>query len=70
MVLSGRVEVQPLVGSDRDEISALVGRIKRADAARQAPLGTAPVVPEADLNWAAEMQLPREFFEFFELQRG
>lgn len=62
-------KAQTLHGEERDEIEALVMRIKRADEKVRRPDQTA-VVAEADVVWAEQNQLPREFFEFFELQRA
>ncbi len=62
-------KAQTLHGEERDEIEALVMRIKRADDKVRQPLKTA-VVADEDVTWAAQNQLPREFFEFFELQRA
>lgn len=75
MVLKGRVvmDAQPLVGRERDEITAMVSRIKRADErARSQPSTTqvAPAAPAAeDVKWAEDWQLPREVFEYFVLER-
>lgn len=75
MVLKGRVvmDAQPLVGRERDEITAMVSRLKRADdRARTQPSSTqvAPSIPPADdVKWAEEWQLPREVFEYFVLER-
>ena len=57
-----------LHGEERDEIEALVLRIKRADDKVRQP-AKKPAVPDADAAWAEANQLPRAFFEFFELQR-
>lgn len=62
-------KAQTLHGEERDEIEALVMRIKRADDKVRMPLKTA-VVADEDATWAEQNQLPREFFEFFELQRA
>jgi hypothetical protein len=70
MTLQGRVVVQPLVGQDRDEITALVSRIRDADARARMPLVAAPKpVAKEDADWAADWKLPSEVFDYFELDR-
>jgi hypothetical protein len=63
----------PLTATDRDEIAQMVGRIKagaeRAARSQFGGVAEAPVAAE-DLDWAASQQLPREFFQFFEIQRS
>lgn len=64
------VGTQPLVGAERDEIAAMVMRLKRADErSRQVE---APVNPlqAADVKWAEEWQLPREVFDYFVLEHA
>lgn len=76
MVLKGKVTLapQPLVGSERDEITALVSRLKQADAnSRKAHTPTTadqPQVTAADRKWAEDWQLPSEVFEYFILERA
>ncbi|MFZ2587601.1 MAG: hypothetical protein WAZ18_05755 [Alphaproteobacteria bacterium] len=57
-----------LQGEERNEIERLVMRIKRADDKVHKPT-TKPALAEQDVEWAEANRLPREFFEFFELQR-
>lgn len=59
----------PLIGPERDEIVELVSRIKRADEKLQRPMTERKAVAEHDAKWAEDNQLPREFFEFFTLER-
>lgn len=61
---------QPLVGEARSEIERLVMRIKDGDNRARAPQGNQKFVTQEDLDWAQGENLPRAFFEFFELQRG
>lgn len=69
-MLDGTVVVQPLTGTERDEITALVSRLRRADDARRdAHKAGVQQVQPADIAWAEEMNLPREFFDFFEIER-
>jgi hypothetical protein len=74
VVLKGKVTVatQPLVGTERDEITALVSRLKQADDnTRKATTGVnSPQVQAADLKWAEDWQLPSEVFEYFVLERA
>lgn len=75
MAVKGRVvKAQPLIGAERDEISALVNRIKQADEHNSRMVSsTAPAakkVAKADLKWAEDWQLPREVFEYFVLERA
>ena len=59
----------PLLGNDRDEIANMVGRIKAGVERATARTNHEQLVPVEDLAWAQSQQLPREFFQFFELQR-
>ena len=60
----------PLTGPERDEIEALVLRIRRADEKVRKPVyQPTPMLSADDIAWADDQKLPREFFEFFELQR-
>jgi hypothetical protein len=62
---------QPLVGVERDEITAMVMRLKRADErTRRVESQPAVTVQAADLQWAEDWQLPREVFDYFELERA
>ena len=62
---------QPLVGAERDEIAAMVMRLKRADE-RTRQVETAAYAPmqAVDLKWAEDWQLPREVFDYFELEHA
>jgi len=78
MTLKGRVTkvAQPLLGAERDEISDLVSRIKRADEHNSrmpgaaSPASAKPSVTQADKQWAEDWQLPSEVFEYFVLERA
>lgn len=61
------VQANPLVGVEKDEITDLVSRIKRADQRWRTP-SAAHVVPEQDAKWAADWQLPREVFDYFVIE--
>jgi hypothetical protein len=61
---------RPLQGVERDEIEAMVQRLKRADLLRQQPtVSVAPAVMQADLQWAADWELPADVFEYFTIER-
>ncbi|PZP38906.1 MAG: hypothetical protein DI585_05940 [Pseudomonas fluorescens] len=64
---------QPLVGAERDEIAAMVMRLKRADertrTSTQGGAATTPL-PAENLKWAEDWKLPREVFDFFELEHA
>lgn len=65
------VSAQPLVGAERDEIAAMVMRLKRADErSRQTDTAAAPAIHTADLKWAEDWQLPREVLDYFELEHA
>lgn len=74
MVVKGRVTMapQPLVGAERDELTALVMRLKTADErTRTTPsVNVAAPVRAEDLKWAEDWQLPREVFEYFVLEHS
>ena len=59
---------QQLVGAERDEVCELVSRLQAAG--RRTVSSAAPVPSENDLAWAEDMQLPREFFDYFVLDRA
>lgn len=62
---------QPLVGAERDEIAAMVMRLKRADErARRTEAPQANAIQAVDLKWAEDWQLPREVFDYFELEHA
>ena len=62
---------QPLVGPERDEIAALVMRLKKADERTRSFTQTdQPKVQQVDLKWAEDWQLPREVFDYFELEHA
>ncbi len=63
------VQAQPLFGDEKDEITRLVTRLKTADARARESRKPLHVVTDEDVAWAEEAKLPREFFEYFELQR-
>jgi len=76
MTLNGRVvlETQPLLGAERDELTAMVTRLKRADERSRAAYTPKRAAPAAkptprDAQWAADWQLPREVFDYFVLER-
>lgn len=57
---------EPLQGAERDEIAALVSRIKQADARqRTQPKINTPRPTVAALDLAEKWQLPREVHEYF-----
>lgn len=69
-----QMSIQQLNGPERDEVSAIALRLQQA-ARRSQPAavshGSLPeLVPVSDLEWAQTMQLPREFFEYFVLDRA
>lgn len=70
--LGGKVVMatQPLVGVERDEIAAMVMRLKRADERSRNVEAARPSVQAVDLQWAEEWQLPREVFDYFELEHA
>ncbi len=70
--LGGKVVMapQPLVGTERDEIAAMVMRLKRADERSRNLEPSRPAVQAADLQWAEDWQLPREVFDYFELEHA
>ncbi len=60
---------EPLAGAERDELTALVMRIKQADTRHRAPLAPAKNVPTAAAQqWAENWQLPREVHEYFTIE--
>lgn len=74
---SARVSASPVIsGTERDEIAAIVGRIKRADQMARQPRHAAPhtaahvAVSDQDLKWAEDWQLPKEVFDYFILERA
>ena len=63
------VATQPLVGAERDEIAAMGMRLKRADErTRRVEAQPAVTIQASDLQWAEDWQLPREVFDYFELE--
>lgn len=63
------MQMQQLVGTERDEVADMVSRLQMAGRRNAAAAETAPVAAH-DLDWAAQMQLPREFFDYFVLDRA
>ncbi len=65
---------EPMSGAERDEIAALVMRLKRADErSRKLELvsdSSRPVVSASDRQWADDWKLPSEVFEYFELEHA
>lgn len=61
---------QPLVGAERDEIAAMVLRLKRADEKSRNLEASQPSVKAVDIAWAEDWQLPREVFDYFELEHA
>lgn len=65
---------QPMSVAERDEIAALVMRLKRADErSRKLELvedARRPVVSASDRQWAEDWKLPSEVFEYFELEHA
>lgn len=64
---------RPVSGTEKDEITALVSRIKRADELARQPRYTAEVghMPsEQDIKWAEDWKLPKEVFDYFILERA
>lgn len=64
---------QPVSPAERDEITALVSRIKRADELSRQPRHPSEVlhVPsEQDVKWAEDWKLPKEVFDYFILERA
>ncbi len=62
---------EPLQGAERDEIAALVARIKQADARQRTPhaaQANAHRPSVAAIEWAENWQLPREVHEYFVLE--
>lgn len=76
MAFEGKVvfttlQPQPLVGAERDEITAMVMRLKRADErTRVSDANAQPQLQAADVKWAEDWQLPREVFDYFELEHA
>ena len=71
MTFSTKPFANPMLGTDRDEIAQMVGRIKAAaDRVAAKSVSAEQMVAVEDLDWAASQQLPREFFQFFEIQRS
>lgn len=72
MTLGAKVVLatQPLVGDERDEIANLVMRIKKADERARNLEASKPVIPAEDIQWAEDWKLPREVFEYFELDHA
>ncbi|TKW61247.1 MAG: hypothetical protein DI628_01055 [Blastochloris viridis] len=73
-VVHTTVQPEPMSSAERDEIAALVMRIKRADErSRKLELVTdsgRPVVSASDRQWADDWKLPSEVFEYFELEHA
>ena len=65
------MKIQQLIGVERDEVVALVDRLQQAGR-RTASTYASPSdsVSEHDIQWASEMQLPSEFFDYFVLERA
>ncbi len=62
---------EPLQGAERDEIAALVARIKQADARQRTPLTSNAARPSVvALDWAENWQLPREVHEYFTIEKA
>ena len=62
---------EPLQGVERDEIAALVARIKQADARQRTPLTSNAARPSVvALDWAENWQLPREVHEYFTIEKA
>lgn len=59
---------EPLQGAERDEIAALVARIKQADARQRSVVAPTTRPSVAALDWAEKWQLPREVHEYFTLE--
>ncbi len=70
IVASTGMPTQQLVGAERDEIAALVMRLKRADEKSRNLEASQPQVKAADIEWAEDWQLPREVFDYFELEHA
>lgn len=71
VVFSQGVATQPLVGAERDEIAAMVMRLKRADErSRSVEVAPANQIQAADVKWAEDWQLPREVFDYFVLEHA
>ncbi len=67
------VAAQPLVGAERDEISELVMRLKRADERVrrvEALPDRRPAPTSGELKWAEDWKLPREVLDYFELEQA
>lgn len=64
------VSTQPLVGAERDEIAAMVMRLKRADERTRVTEPAQLAMQPADLKWAEDWQLPREVFDYFVLEHA
>ncbi|NBV54298.1 MAG: hypothetical protein EBR79_01125 [Proteobacteria bacterium] len=66
------VAAQPLVGVERDEIAAMVNRIKKADLRnRQTPSSVASAAPSGpSVAWAEDWQLPREALDYFDIEQA
>ena len=70
IVVTQGMPAQPLVGAERDEIAAMVMRLKRADEKSRRMEASQPEVKAADIQWAEDWQLPREVFDYFELEHA
>ena len=64
------MKVQQLVGVERDEVVALVDRLQQAGRRVSSYEVAQESVSEHDIQWASEMQLPSEFFDYFVLERA
>ncbi len=56
------------VDVERDEITQLVMRLKRADDRQRTPLRHTPAPSVAAQTWAEDWQLPREVHDYFTLE--
>ncbi len=70
IVVTQGMPAQPLVGAERDEIVDLVMRLKRADERTRTLETSKPQIAAADVQWAEDWQLPREVFDYFELEHA
>ncbi|RYG60974.1 MAG: hypothetical protein EON60_05215 [Alphaproteobacteria bacterium] len=70
IVVTQGMPTQPLVGAERDEIVDLVMRLKRADERTRSVEASRPQLQAADVEWAEDWQLPREVFDYFELEHA
>lgn len=64
---SGHVQVAE-IDVERDEITQLVMRLKRADERQRSPRTGAAAPSPAAAEWAANWQLPREVHDYFMLE--